>query len=1410
LSRQLDTSSALLALARETLTQLGMSIALVAENTAEGSRLAHVLGAVPGTINTEALFGQRNPLRTSLQTGTPILVPDLDQNDEWRDTPLLRQLRARGVICLPVMVENRPVAAMMALTAGPLPPFTEEDRQVYFQISRQASVVLQNISLLNETRRRLHEVNILLDFSRRLGGMDPSQIVQALLESARHALAAAHAGVVLLWNEQTASLEPRAASGYADDDSMMKVTYQRGEALPGAVYESGEPRRVDELNFATDYVLSPEKLGQYRRATGGRLPVSSLLLPILVEEQGTGLIVLDNFNTPAAFRPEDEALMVSLSQQAALSLENVRLLHALTERAGQLEGLNEVATAMSSSLRSDQLAGALLDQLSLLLPFDTVTLWLRDGERFSVAAARGFPDTEKRLGQAVTVGESPLFREMVENERPISVADTREDARFPKTEAPRLSWLGLPLVAKGQLTGLIALEKWQAGFYSREQIQLGTTLASQAAIALENASLYEDSLRRASELDERSKRLALLNRFSSALSGLLDAGQILQLTTDEMQRALHASRVAAVTFERQQAFWATATPRSRQKLPQRLSEAPIFARLREAPEVFSTDNARSETDLAPLRDFIGQDARGLLVLPLGGGEDLLALLFVHNPTAERFPGTEIELARTVANQAYIALENARLYHSTVQTAEHLSLLHQASAEIGSSLDPEAIYASIHRAAASLMPLDGFVISLLDEDGQQVEAVYVLDQQQRISKKRVRVGQGLGSRVIQSGEPVLLSSARELAEFDGLSLNPQAVSALGMPLMLGERAIGMLSPRSRQPSAYTAEHLQILGTLANQAAITIQNARLFGETQRLARELEQRVAERTAQLRHEQQNTETLLRILTEVSASLDLDRALNRTLALLNDAVRAEQGTIMLLNPEDDLLHYRAGYGYLSDRVGTAQRETTFKVGEGLAGWVVQNREAALVADVQRDPRWTPTSSATRENRSAIVAPLLVGDDVIGVLMVFSRAEAYFSEESLALVKAIANQVAVAINNARLYELIRDQAERLGSMLRKEQEEASRSQAILEAVADGVLVTGPDNRMTFLNTSVERILGVQASQFLGQSLEEFGGLFGAAGSTWLEAIRRWSSAPATYEAGDTYAEHLELGDGRIALVHLAPVILEGDFLGTVSILRDITHEVEVDRLKSEFVATVSHELRTPMTSIKGYVEMLLMGAAGAINENQSHFLDIVKKNIDRLNSLVDDLLDVSRIEAGKVTLAPQPMDLRQMAQDALGEMRRKSDEDKKPMAFSLKAPRALPRALGDPDRVRQILLSLLDNAYHYTPENGSIQVSLRVLKKPGEIQVDVIDNGLGIPAADQQRVFERFFRGDDPLVLATPGTGLGLSIVRQLVEMHRGRIWVTSEGVSGKGSSFSFTLPVAEGAEAAGAVAGTPGPSEDD
>ena len=1401
ISRQMDSSSALLTLGQQILASFDMSVSILARDTSEGPRIIHTVGTLPRGANPEALFGQRNPLRVSLQTGETILSVNLDEDEIWHDTPFLSALRAKSFICIPVVINNKPVAAVLAIDTEPMAAISVDDHQVYYQISRQISIILQNISLLNETRQRLQEVNLLLDFSRQLSGLNPQEILRSLLDSALRVVTPAHAGVVMMWNRNDELLIPQAAAQYPDDESIMEISYHVGEGLPGRVFAEKHSRMVNEVNFASDYNLSAENLLRYRKATGGRLPVSSLLIPIQTSEQDLGVLVLDNFNTPSAFRPDDEALLSSLTQQVALSLENVRLVETTQERAAQLQALNTVAATLTSSLKRDELVDSLLDGLRSVIRYDTSILWLRKETEMIVAEARGYDDDEERKGLSVAIEDSALLHEMIRTGHAILVGDIRGDARFPSlVEQNRLSWLGIPLIAKGQVIGVLAMEKTEPHFYTGDMVQLATTFASQAAVAIDNANLFEESVRRAIELDERSQRLALLNEFSSELGGSLNSDQTLNLTANHLLRALNADRAMVIMLDlHEKAFLVSVLPDESGRVPiyRSLPASPMLAHIRETLSVFTAENVHQEERLESMAEFMDEMA-SILVLPISSTHNLYAIA-IQTRAVRRFLSTEIELARTFGNQASIALENADLYQSTLATAERLVILNEVSYDIGASLDTEDIYRAIHDAVGKLMPVDAFVIMLDNEDTEQLDGVYVVDMGQRITDLHLPYGQGISGRVIETGQPVLTLDAAEVDAIGGVTIGQKSTphSILTVPMTSGGRIIGALSSQSYQFNAYTESDQQILGTLANQATVAIQNARLFNETQQLASTLEIRVIERTAELEREQRNTETLLRILTEVSASLDLDRALSRTLALLNEATGAEQSTIMLLHPEDNLLHYRSGYGYVTQ---TMQEETLraaeavkLKIGEGLAGWVVQHRQPVMVEDLYQDPRWV-VSQGSQNHRSSVAAPLIVGEDVIGSIMVFHRHVGFFSEDVLEMVKAIGSQVAVAINNAHLYELIRDQAERLGSMLRHQQVEASRQTAILEAVADGVLVTDPNNFITFVNVSAEKILSMSNSQLVDNPLENFAGLFGRSTHTWIQTIHEWSDNPGGQHAGETYAEQISMDNGRVVLVHLAPVIWHTEFLGTVSIFRDITHEVEVDRLKSEFVTTVSHELRTPMTSIRGYVDVLLMGAAGALSEGQVHFLDIIKSNTERLNILVNDLLDISRIEAGRVNLSLQLVDMREVANDIVTGIQKRSQDDDKPMQITVDAKEFLPRALADPDRIHEVLENLVDNAYNYTPVNGKIVISL--YQRNGiELQVDVKDSGVGVSIDQHERVFERFFRGEDPLVLATPGTGLGLSIVKELVEMHQGKIWMNSTGVSGEGSTFSFTVPIEKSEE---------------
>ncbi len=556
---------------------------------------------------------------------------------------------------------------------------------------------------------------------------------------------------------------------------------------------------------------------------------------------------------------------------------------------------------------------------------------------------------------------------------------------------------------------------------------------------------------------------------------------------------------------------------------------------------------------------------------------------------------------------------------------------------------------------------------------------------------------------------------------------------------------------------------------------------------LTQELEKRVQDRTQQLRLEHQRTETLLRIMTELSSSLDFERILQRTLEVLNEVIGASHSTCMVLQPGNKKLRHLATVGY-SNPLPPGGMPSALNINQGLVGWILSNRQSVLIDDVLEDNRWIQLPNSWYHHRSAIGAPIIIGDQLLGVLLLYYPEVGKFSEEQLDLMQAAANQMAVAIKNAELYHLTRDQKEELRDLLNNQRVETSRSRSILEAIADGVLVTDQHGEITLFNQSAERILELKRAEVIGRSIEHFSGLFSGVALAWMDTINTWMQGPQSFNPMNTFSEQVSLDNGNVLSVNLAPVMNNNEFYGTVSVFRDITHLIEVDRLKSEFVATVSHELRTPMTSIKGYVDIMLMGVAGDLSEQQMRFLSVVQQNTERLTILVNDLLDLSRIEAGQVKLTFEPLDLRELIDEVMGEINRLTVVENKTIQFNIELPLDLPRIKGDPERIRQILINLLGNAFHYTPCDGIVKLKAHRLGE--EIQVDIKDDGVGIPPKEQERIFDRFYRGENHMVIATAGTGLGLSIVAKLINMHHGRIWVQSSGIEGEGSTFSFTLPV--------------------
>ena len=360
----------------------------------------------------------------------------------------------------------------------------------------------------------------------------------------------------------------------------------------------------------------------------------------------------------------------------------------------------------------------------------------------------------------------------------------------------------------------------------------------------------------------------------------------------------------------------------------------------------------------------------------------------------------------------------------------------------------------------------------------------------------------------------------------------------------------------------------------------------------------------------------------------------------------------------------------------------------------------------------------------------------------------------------------------------------LQKSLQAERESQARIRAITDGVNEARVLVSPEQRIIDANQRFVELFGVPLERVVGQRLEDirtmFDQVFAEAGELYESALA--SSADSAQENTRLVVQNWP--QARELQLYSTPVRDQQGFLGRLFVFRDVTHEREVDRMKTEFVSLVSHELRTPLTSIKGFTEMVLDGDAGEINEEVEEFLGIVHSNAERLVALVNDLLDLSRIESGRVQLKSETVDLNEIVQAVVVTMQQKLKE--KDQNLSVNIDPAATSVVGDKDKLVQVLTNYVSNAYKYTQDGGDIRI---VLSKQGDFaHVAVADNGYGISPEDQERLFTRFYRVDNSMTREVGGTGLGLSIVKQLIELMGGEIGV--ESALGQGSTFSFTVPL--------------------
>jgi signal transduction histidine kinase len=788
-----------------------------------------------------------------------------------------------------------------------------------------------------------------------------------------------------------------------------------------------------------------------------------------------------------------------------------------------------------------------------------------------------------------------------------------------------------------------------------------------------------------------------------------------------------------------------------------------------------------------------------VIVPMNNRQQLLGWLTLSEKKNEQhFTQAELNYLSALADQSLIGLERANVIRRLETRVAELDVLSQFSQALNFTIAfddlLELVYTNYHR----LFAIDDFSISLRDPDTQRVYTAFYVKAGKRIREREGSdrlVDAALVQQVIQTGQMMVTTIE------DGRVL-------MAAPLNAGADTLGVLhTSYGESEHHFRRQQQQLFSVLADRTAVALDRLQARRQLEARARQLE------------------IINEVTLSLASTLELEPLLKLILDKAMELLDTQAGTVMLTIEDTGELEFRVVRGPASQSlVGTR-----LPIGTGLAGAVAQTGRPMLVNDAQADERWFADvdASTTFETNSILAVPLLRQNTVLGVVQLINKHNrAHFDEEDQQLLTAFAGQAVVALENARLLE----QTDR----------------ALQDRVNELFMLQQLDRD---LNTTLDlsRVLNLT----LDWTLRICGGTAGAIvlvneeGQPRLRATRGYDE---TFDPETITVEALNIGFvGRVLStgepyvsgnVHEEPNYIAASFsthsqmtlpivhkqrlIGAIAVESDqfnafdtpavetavrvtnhaaaaianalLYEEVnEANRAKSEFVSMVSHELRTPMTSMRGYTDLLLSGMTGELTPQQQGFLETIAANIRRMSQQIQDLTDISRIETGRLRMEFAPTAFTNVVSETLQTVKGLCQE--KDIELHLDLPADLPLVMADKERLVQVLTNLLSNACKYSPPEKDVYVQLKpeVMsihndRPPQPVVVcSIVDHGYGISEADQEKLFTKFFRSEDPSIRKAAGTGLGLSITRGIVEMHDGRIWVESE--LGQGTTFHFAVP---------------------
>lgn len=488
---------------------------------------------------------------------------------------------------------------------------------------------------------------------------------------------------------------------------------------------------------------------------------------------------------------------------------------------------------------------------------------------------------------------------------------------------------------------------------------------------------------------------------------------------------------------------------------------------------------------------------------------------------------------------------------------------------------------------------------------------------------------------------------------------------------------------------------------------------------------------------------TLLKVGQALTSELNLEAVLTAVASAAVEFTGAEESTLFLLDEKTGELYLRASHDFSG-----ATNALRLQVDDTLAGQVLRTGNPLLL-----DSDTLQKIKTSYLVHALIYVPLSIHGRVIGVLGVDNRTRrGNFTSRHVERLTALAEYAAVALENAQLFTEVQTERKKLTSVMR--------------SIKEGIVIIDTMGEIMLINRVAQMVLDV-SDAVLGESYRSC-----CPHPDLREGIRQGLE-------GHEYHTEINAADGRVFSVRVTPV----PQVGAAVTMHDVTHFKELDRLKSDFVSTVSHDLRSPLTSILGYVDLL--ERAGPLTPMQKRFVDRVRSSVENITALINDLLDLGRIEAGFDT-EKEVVSIAEIVRYAVEGI--KPQAEAKRQELVLRMGENIPLVLGNIVRLRQMLDNIIGNAVKYTGEGGRIEVTVE--NHNNQVVIRVSDNGPGIPPSEQPYIFNKFFRASN-VASEKPGTGLGLAIVKSIVEAHHGRVWVESE--VGKGTTFTVVLPGLEG-----------------